>query len=63
MLEAAKQFSRKPMSEMERLTEIQHYGGKTLTSLISQRIILSLYSWRVTAPQRKTVDLSSKKND
>lgn len=29
MLDIAKQFSRKPISELERLSEIQHYGGKT----------------------------------
>ena len=29
MLEAVKEFSREPASEIERLAEIQHYGGKT----------------------------------
>ncbi|MXV84599.1 FRG domain-containing protein [Candidatus Poribacteria bacterium] len=29
MLEAVKGFSRKPATEIERLAEIQHYGGKT----------------------------------
>lgn len=29
MLLAANKFSRKPVSEFERLAEIQHYGGKT----------------------------------
>ena len=29
MLSISKQFSRKPVSELERLSEIQHYGGKT----------------------------------
>ena len=29
MLDIAEQFSRKPANELERLSEIQHYGGKT----------------------------------
>ena len=29
MLEAVKEFSREPASEIKRLAEIQHYGGKT----------------------------------
>ena len=29
MLRESKKFSRKPVSELERLSEIQHYGGKT----------------------------------
>ncbi len=29
MLTSANKFSRKPISELERLSEIQHYGGKT----------------------------------
>jgi len=29
MLDIVKKFSRKPTSELERLSEIQHYGGKT----------------------------------
>ena len=29
MLTSATKFSRKPISELERLSEIQHYGGKT----------------------------------
>ena len=29
MLTSANKFSRKPVSELERLSEIQHYGGKT----------------------------------
>ena len=29
VLSMSKQFSRKPISELERLSEIQHYGGKT----------------------------------
>ena len=28
VLNISKQFSRKPISELERLSEIQHYGGK-----------------------------------
>ncbi len=29
VLNVSKQFSRKPVSELEHLSEIQHYGGKT----------------------------------
>lgn len=29
VLSVSKQFARKPISELERLSEIQHYGGKT----------------------------------
>ena len=29
VLSISKQFSRKPVDELERLSEIQHYGGKT----------------------------------
>ena len=43
LLEAAKQFSRKPVSEMERLAEIQHYGGKTNLIDFTEDYLIALF--------------------
>ena len=43
MLEAAKQFSRKPTSEMEHLAEIQHYGGKTNLIDFTEDYLIALF--------------------
>ena len=43
MLETAKEFSRKPASEIERLTEIQHYGGKTNLIDFTEDYLIALF--------------------
>ena len=43
MLEAARQFSRKPVSEMECLAEIQHYGGKTNLIDFTEDYLIALF--------------------
>ena len=43
LLETAKQFSRKPVSEMERLAEMQHYGGKTNLIDFTEDYLIALF--------------------
>ena len=43
MLGAAKEFSRKPASEKERLAEIQHYGGKTNLIDFTEDYLIALF--------------------
>lgn len=43
MLEAVKEFSRKPISEIERLAEIQHYGGKTNLIDFTEDYLVALF--------------------
>lgn len=43
LLEAAKQFSRKPVSEMECLAEMQHYGGKTNLIDFTEDYLIALF--------------------
>ena len=43
MLESAKQFSRKSASEIERLAEIQHYGGKTNLIDFTEDYLIALF--------------------
>ena len=43
MLEAAKEFSRKPASPKERLAEIQHYGGKTNLIDFTEDYLIALF--------------------
>ena len=43
MLEAAKEFSRKPDSEKEYLAEIQHYGGKTNLIDFTEDYLIALF--------------------
>ena len=60
MLLAANKFSRKPVSELEHLAEIQHYGGKP-TSLISRQIFSLHSSWHLKNPVADVAGLFSKK--
>ena len=43
MLEEAKAYFRKPMSEIERLAEIQHYGGKTNLIDFTRDYLIALF--------------------
>ena len=43
MLEAVKEFSRKPASEIKRLAEIQHYGGKTNLIDFTEDYLVALF--------------------
>ena len=43
MLEAVKEFCRKPTSEIERLAEIQHYGGKTNLIDFTEDYLVALF--------------------
>ena len=43
MLEAVKEFSREPVSEIKRLAEIQHYGGKTNLIDFTEDYLVALF--------------------
>ena len=43
MLEAVKEFSREPASEIKRLAEIQHYGGKTNLIDFTEDYLVALF--------------------
>ena len=43
VLSISKQFSRKPISELERLSEIQHYGGKTNLIDFTKDYLIALF--------------------
>ena len=43
MLETAKLFARKPMGDIERLAEIQHYGGKTNLIDFTEDYLIALF--------------------
>ena len=43
MLNVSKQFSHKPVSELERLSEIQHYGGKTNLIDFTKDYLIALF--------------------
>ena len=43
VLSISKQFSRKPVSELERLSEIQHYGGKTNLIDFTKDYLIALF--------------------
>ncbi len=43
ILSTSEQFSRKPISEFERLSEIQHYGGKTNLIDFSKDYLIALF--------------------
>ncbi|MDE0638118.1 MAG: FRG domain-containing protein [Candidatus Poribacteria bacterium] len=43
VLSTSEQFSRKPISELERLSEIQHYGGKTNLIDFTKDYLIALF--------------------
>lgn len=43
MLDTVKEFSRKPVEELERLSEIQHYGGKTNLIDFTEDYLIALF--------------------
>ena len=43
MLSISEEFSRKPVSELERLSEIQHYGGKTNLIDFTRDYLIALF--------------------
>lgn len=43
VLSVSKQFARKPISELERLSEIQHYGGKTNLIDFTKDYLIALF--------------------
>ena len=43
VLSISEQFSRKPISELERLSEIQHYGGKTNLIDFTKDYLIALF--------------------
>ena len=43
LLDTVKEFSRKPVEELERLSEIQHYGGKTNLIDFTEDYLIALF--------------------